>query len=50
MFRSDFCREVQVGVFIFQIVEIVDNIKLKYNANIYLLYDIEHIIICLITI
>lgn len=40
MFHSDFRREVQVGVFIFQIVEIVDNIKLKSNENIYL-YIIE---------
>ena len=33
MFRSDFRREVWVGVFIFWIVEIVDDVKMKYNAN-----------------
>ena len=39
MFRSDFRRKVWVGVFIFWIVEIVDDVKMKYNANIYLLYN-----------
>ncbi|GEM_PF-1242198 len=49
MFRSDFRREVWVGVFIFWIVEIVDDVKMKYNANIYLLYNRFYMIICLIT-
>lgn len=49
MFRSDFRREVWVGVFIFWIVEIVDDVKMKSNANIYLLYNRIYMIICLIT-
>ena len=49
MFRSDFRREAWVGVFIFWIVEIVDDVKMKYNANIYLLYNRVYMIICLIT-
>lgn len=35
MFRSDFRRKVWVGVFIFWIVGIVDDVKMKYNENIY---------------
>ena len=49
MFRSDFRREVWVGVFIFWIVEIVDYIKMKSNANHYLLYNRVYMITCLIT-
>lgn len=35
MFRSDFRREVWIGVFYIWIVEIVDDVKMKSNENIY---------------
>ena len=43
MFRSDFRCKVWVGVFIFWIVEIVDDVKMKSNENIYCyVIDILH--------